>query len=40
MRCSDIPPDIDEVVLTVNNKEKMFKDKEVFTLKIATIRRR
>lgn len=27
--CSDIPPDIDDVVVTVNNKEKMSKDKEV-----------
>ena len=27
--CSDIPPDIDDIVITVNNKEKMSKDKEV-----------
>ena len=27
--CSDIPPDIDDVVISVNNKEKMSKDKEV-----------
>jgi len=29
VRCSDIPPDIDDIVITVNNKEKMSKDKEV-----------
>jgi len=30
VHCSDIPPDIDDIVITVNNKEKMLsKDKEV-----------
>jgi len=34
--CSDIPPDIDDVVIAVNNKEKMSKDKEVCEYSITT----